>query len=39
MHAALAIRGSLRLGEARQSSVVDAAEFTIEIGGLNVQVR
>jgi len=36
---ALAIGRRLRLGEARQTSVVDATEFAVGIGGLYVQVR
>ena len=39
MHAALAVGRRLRLREARQSGVVDAAEFAVDIGGLHVQVR
>jgi hypothetical protein len=35
---ALAVGRRLRLGETRQSSLIDAAELTIEIGGLHVQV-
>jgi hypothetical protein len=31
MHAALAVRRRLRMGEARQTSVVNAAEFSVEI--------
>jgi hypothetical protein len=38
MHAALAIRSRLGPRKARQSGVVDAAEFAINIGGLHVQV-
>jgi hypothetical protein len=36
---ALAIGRRLRLGEARQTSVVDATEFAVDVGGLYVQVR
>jgi hypothetical protein len=36
INVALAVRGGLGVGEARQSSVVDPAEFAIEIGGLHV---
>jgi hypothetical protein len=39
MHATLAIRRRLGVGEARQARVVDAAELAVEIGGLDVQVR
>ena len=39
MYAAFAISSRLRLRKARQSGVVDAAEFAINIGGLHVQVR
>ena len=38
-HLALAVGRRLRLREARQSGVVDAAEFAVEIGGLHLQVR
>ena len=39
VHAALAVGRRLGLREARQSGVVDAAEFAVEIGGLDVQAR
>ena len=39
LHVALAVGRRLGVGEARQSSLVDAAEFAVEIGGLDVQVR
>ena len=35
-HAALAVCRRLGMGEARQSGVVDAAEFAVDIGGLHV---
>jgi hypothetical protein len=38
MHAALAVRRCLRMRKARQSSIVDAAEFAVEIGRLHVYV-
>ena len=38
-HAALAVGRRLGVGEARQSGVVDAAEFAVDIGGLHVQIR
>ena len=38
LHVALAVGRRLRLREARQSRIVDAAELAVEIGGLHVQV-
>ena len=38
-HVALAVGRRLGVSEARRSGVVDAAEFAVEIGGLQVQVR
>jgi hypothetical protein len=38
-HPALAVGRSLGMGEARQSGVVDAAEFAVEISGLHLQFR
>jgi hypothetical protein len=35
-HSALAVARSLGMGEARQSGVVNAAEFAVEIGGLRL---
>jgi aldehyde:ferredoxin oxidoreductase len=39
LHSALAVGGSLGMGKARQSSLIDATEFAIEISGLDVQVH
>ena len=39
LHIALAVGRRLGMGEARQSSLIDAAEFAVEISGLHVQVR
>jgi hypothetical protein len=39
LHASLAIGGGLGIGKAWQASFVDAAELTVEIGGLDIQVR
>jgi hypothetical protein len=38
-HFVLAVCGRLRLCEARQSGLVDAAELAIDIGGLHIHVR
>ena len=38
-HAAFAIGRRLRLGEARQPGVLDAAEFAVDVGGRDIQVR
>ena len=38
VHAALAVRRRLDLGEAPQSGNVDAAELAIDVGGLHVQI-
>ena len=38
VHATLAVGCGLGLGEARQSGVIDAAEFAVDIGGLYVHV-
>jgi hypothetical protein len=38
-HPSLAIGGRLGIGEAGQASLIDAAEFAVEISGLDVQVR
>ena len=37
-HFARAVRRRLRLRKAWQSGAIDATEFTVEIGGLHVQV-
>ena len=39
LHAALAVGRRLGMGEARQSGVIDAAEFAVEIGGLRLHIR
>jgi hypothetical protein len=36
LHRALAVGGRLCLREARQSSVVDAAEVAVDVGGLHL---
>ena len=39
LHLAFAVGRRLGVGEGRQASLIDAAEFAIEISGLDVQVR
>ena len=39
LHIAFAVGRGLGVGESRQSSLIDAAEFPIDVSGLNVQVR
>jgi hypothetical protein len=36
---ALAVRRCLDAREARQSGIIDATEFAVEIGGFHVQAR
>jgi hypothetical protein len=39
MHIALAVGCGLRLRKTRQSAVVDAAEFAVDVGGRHVEIR
>ena len=39
VHAAFAVRRRLRLRKTWQSSVINAAEFAVDVGGLHVEVR
>jgi hypothetical protein len=39
VHIAFAVSRGLGVGESRQPSLIDAAEFTIEVSGVDVQVR
>jgi hypothetical protein len=39
LHIAFAVSGRLGVSEGRQPSIIDAAEFTVDVSGLDVQVR
>ena len=39
MHAALAVSRRLGVGKARQSGIVDAAQFPVEVGGFRLHIR
>ena len=39
LHIAFAVGRRLSVRDSRQASLIDAAEFAVQIGGLDVQVR